>query len=71
MKVLPDGFNTIAGLLIALAPTLASGFGYDTSPDFTGDATEILAATVTVIAGIYALYGRITAKAPGWFAKRD
>lgn len=68
MKAL-DGLNTLLGIAIAFAPTAATYFGYQTSPNFTGDATEILAAIVTVIGTVYAIYGRLRASSPGWFAK--
>jgi hypothetical protein len=65
----PDGWNTIIGILVAATPIVASFFGYHTSPNFQGDAVEIGSAVVSVIGSVYALYGRVRAAVPGWFAR--
>jgi hypothetical protein len=64
------GLKTITGILITVAPLGASLFGYDTAPNFTGEATEIAAALVTLIGAGIALYGRIVAQGPLWFRSR-
>jgi Flp pilus assembly protein TadB len=65
-----DGAKTLIGVLIAALPTLATLLGYDTSPDLTGDLTEIGAGIMTIIGVGVAIYGRIVANGPMWFTKR-
>jgi hypothetical protein len=64
-----SGFKTITGVAITVAPIIASLFGYQTSPDFTGEATEMLAALISLLGAGLALYGRAVAKAPLWFSR--
>ncbi len=65
-----SGYKTYIGLLVAAVPTVASLFGYDTSPSFQDDFTHAAEDIVTVAGLIIALYGRLYATAPGWFAKK-
>lgn len=69
MKAL-DGLKTILGILITLSPLIGTAMGYETSPDFNGDTTEIASAFVALVGGAITFYGRIVAKAPLWFAKK-
>ena len=64
-----EGFKTFLGIAIAFAPTVATMFGYHTSPSFTGDATQIASAVVALAGSALAVYGRLVAAAPGFFAK--
>lgn len=66
-----SGLKTISGILITIAPLVATMFGYDTSPDFSGDASELISAGVVLVGSALALYGRAVAKAPLWFVKKD
>ena len=65
-----SGYKTIIGAVIAAIPSIATLFGFETSPDFTGQATEIAGAIVTLLGTVLAIYGRVVAVAPGWFAKK-
>lgn len=67
---MPNGTTTISGIVLMLAPIVANLFGYDTSPSFEGDASELLAAAITIVGSIVALYGRAKAKGP-LFVKRS
>lgn len=64
-----DGFKTFLGIAISAAPMVATLFGFDTSPSFTGDATEIVSAIISVFGAVLAIYGRLVANSSGWFAK--
>lgn len=64
-----NGLKTFLGIAITVAPMVATLFGYHTSPSFTGDATEVSAAVVSLVGAALALYGRLVANTPGWFAK--
>lgn len=66
-----DGIKTLLGIALTLAPMVATMFGYDTSPDFQGDASELSAALVVLIGSAIAIYGRVKAKGPTWFQKKD
>lgn len=59
-----EGSKTYIGLAIAFAPSIATMFGYQTSPNFEGDATELLSALVQLIGTAIAVYGRFVAKGP-------
>lgn len=59
-----NGYKTFLGLAIAVAPSVATMFGYHTSPNFEGDVTEIVSAVVALIGTAIAIYGRIVAKGP-------
>lgn len=65
-----DGFKRITGLIIMAIPTVLTIFGYDTSPDFVGDATEIVSAFIQVAGIVLTVYGIIKAKGPMWFMKK-
>lgn len=65
-----DGAKTILGIVIAFAPSIATLFGFDTSPDFTGDATEIVSAVIALLGSALAIYGRAKAKGPMWFTRK-
>lgn len=65
-----DGFKRITGIIITLIPPTATLFGFDTSPDFTGDATEILSAVVQAAGIALTVYGIIKAKGSMWFMKK-
>lgn len=65
-----NGYKTYAGLLIAAVPTIASAFGFDTSTGFSEQAMEVTESIVTIIGLALALYGRLVAVVPGWFAKK-
>lgn len=67
---MPNGTTTISGIALMLAPVVANFFGYDTSPNFEGDASELIAAAITIIGSVVALYGRAKAKGP-LFVKRS
>lgn len=64
-----EGLKTYIGIGIAMTPTIATLFGYETTPNFEGDATEIAFAFLTLAGGAIAFYGRLMAKIPGLFAK--
>jgi len=66
-----QGYRTFIGILISAVPTLATFLGFDTAPNFVGDATEIAGAIVTLIGAGVAIYGRLKAETPGWFAKKQ
>lgn len=66
-----EGSRTYLGLAIAFAPSVATMFGYETSPNFEGDATELLAALVQLIGTALAVYGRFVAKGPTLFTKKS
>lgn len=67
---MPNGTTTITGILLSLSPLIANMFGYDTSPNFQGDVTELIAAAVSIIGACVATYGRVKAKGP-LFVKRS
>lgn len=65
----PIGSNTYIGLVVALAPTILSWFGYAPTPEFNSQFSSELSAILTLLGGVYAVYGRLRATTPGWFAK--
>lgn len=65
-----NGYRTFIGLAIAAVPNIAALLGFDTAPGFGEQATEITEAIITIIGLGVALYGRLVATAPGWFAKK-
>lgn len=67
---LPDGWNTYLGIVVAMAPTIASWFGYVPSPEFSGEFEQTVLAVVTLAGGAYALYGKARHQIPRWFAKK-
>ena len=66
-----EGSKTYIGLAIAFAPSVATVFGYETSPNFEGDATELLSALVQLIGTAIAVYGRFVAKGPTLLKKKS
>ena len=64
-----NGYKTLIGAIIAAVPTIATLVGFETSPDFEGDATELVAGIITLAGAAFAIYGRLVATAPGWFSK--
>ncbi len=63
------GIRTILSLLVAAAPTVATMAGFDTSPDFNGDALNIIGAVITIGGAAAGIYFRIISKGPTWFTK--
>jgi len=43
--------------------------GYHVAPGFSEQATQLLMDIVTLVGAAFALYGRLVATVPGWFAK--
>jgi hypothetical protein len=71
MRAMLSGFKTIIGALIAAMPALAGLFGYDVAPRFGEEATELIEDSIVLAGTIIAIYGRLVAQAPGWFAKHS
>lgn len=65
-----EGAKTLIGIIITVAPMIMSMFGYDTAPDFTGNATELSMAILSSAGAILVIYGRVKAQGPMWFTKR-
>jgi hypothetical protein len=63
------GYKTIIGLAIATVPTVAHLFGFTVAPGFEAQVGEILDSIVQLGGLAFALYGRIKAQGPLWFAK--
>lgn len=67
--LLPDGLNTYAGLIVAFAPTIFSWFGYAPTPEFNEQLQPTILAVVSILGGIYAVYGKMRHQIPTWFKK--
>jgi hypothetical protein len=65
-----NGYKTILGSLIAATPAFANLMGFDVAPGFGEEATAILMDVITIVGVAIAIYGRLVAQAPGWFAKK-
>jgi len=68
--MLPNGMNTYAGLLVAVAPLILGLFGLTPTPSFNEQLPNTIAAVVEILGLVYALYGRMRAQTPGWFVKK-
>lgn len=66
-----SGYKTFLGIAIAAVPTVAQILGFETSPGFAQDATELVEQLLQIAGLALALYGRLTASSPGWFAKKS
>lgn len=67
----PEGTNTLIGIVVALAPTVLSWFGYAPTPAFDAEFSSAFMAILTLVGGLYAAWGRLRANVPGWFAKKE
>jgi hypothetical protein len=67
--MLPNGTNTYAGIIVAVAPTVLSLFGLTPTPAFNEDFPALFAALLQLCGAGYAFYGRARATVPGWFSK--
>lgn len=65
------GYRTIIASVIAAIPALANVLGFETAPGFTEEATEIVLGIITLGGAAAAIYFRLKATLPGWFAKKD
>jgi hypothetical protein len=65
-----NGYKTYVGLIIAAIPNVAHLFGYETLPGFSEQAAEVVDSFITVTGLVVALYGRLVAQVPGWFAPK-
>lgn len=68
--MLPEGTNTYAGIIVALAAIVLPVFGITPTPEFGAEFPQELAAWTLIGGLVYAAYGRARAKVPGWFAKK-
>jgi len=66
-----NGWKTIIGLAIAAVPSLAALLGFNVSPDFETQALGTVDEVVTIGGLVLALYGRLVAQVPGWFAPKE
>lgn len=64
-----NGYKTYLGAFLALAPSLASLFGFELSPLFSEQFSALLAEIITVVGAILAIYGRARAETPGWLGR--
>jgi len=67
--IMLDGLKTFIGILIAAAPSIAGLFGYHAMPGFSEQATQIAMDMITLAGAAFAIYGRLVANTPGWFAR--
>jgi len=65
------GYKTMIGAVIAATPSIAALFGYDVSESFAGEASSLVDAIITLVGAAIAVYGRLVAETPGWFAKKQ
>jgi threonine/homoserine/homoserine lactone efflux protein len=63
-----EGLKTIIGAVISMVTPVAILFDVAVSPEFVSEATEITVAVIGLAGSAYAIYGRLVAKYPGWFA---
>ena len=64
-----NGLNTYIGIAVAVAPSIAHLFGFSVTPQFNTDFGDTVAAVVTLLGTAFAVWGRLRASTPGWFAK--
>lgn len=64
-----NGFKTYLGIIVALAPTVAHLFGGHVTPAFTSQFADTADSLIQLGGMCFAMYGRLVATAPGWFAK--
>ena len=67
--LLPDDWNTYAGIIVGLAPSVLSWFGIVPTPEFNAEFASTSLAVATALGGLYALYGKLRHQIPLWFAK--
>ena len=65
-----NGYKTILGAAIALAPIVANWFGFDLSPAFGEQFSSIAMDLITIGGALFAIYGRLVAETPGWLVKK-
>jgi hypothetical protein len=65
-----NGYRTIVSAVIAALPALANLLGFEVAPGFSEEATEAVMDVITVGGTIAAIYFRLKATVPGWFAKK-
>lgn len=65
-----SGYKTLLGAAIAAVPALAGLLGYDVAPGFSEQANDLISEIITVVGAVLAIYGRLVATVPGWFAKK-
>lgn len=65
-----SGYRTFIGLFVAAIPNIATLFGYEVAPEFSQQANEFIESAITILGLLIALYGRMKATVPGWFARR-
>jgi len=65
-----SGYKTMIGALIAATPALANLMGYSVSGSFAGEASQLVDQIITLVGTVLAVYGRLVAQSPGWFAKQ-
>lgn len=66
-----DGYKTYLGIIVAVAPTIASMFGYTLAPEFGEQFTAIAFDIITLGGAAWAIYGRLKAQTPGWLARKN
>lgn len=67
--ILPDGANTYAGLIVALAPLFMSWAGFAPTPEFNANFANALMGVVTIVGAAYTLYGKLRHQIPTWVKK--
>jgi len=65
----PNGTNTYAGIIVALAPTILSWAGFAPTPEFNNEFAGTLSAIITLVGGAYAIYGKLRHQIPTWVKK--
>lgn len=65
-----NGYKTIIGAVIALAPSVAAWAGFDLSPSFGEEFSDLAVQIITVGGALFAIYGRLVATVPGWLSKK-
>lgn len=65
-----NGLKTYIGIIIAVAPTLASLFGFNLSPTFGDQFTAAATDIITLLGAGLAIYGRLKAEVPGWWVRK-
>ena len=65
-----NGYKTYIGIFVAVAPNLFGLLGYDVTPAFGEEFTEVATQVITLVGALIAVYGRSVAKAEGWLVKQ-
>lgn len=65
----PEGTNTYVGIVVAFLGTILGFFGWHIVPGMSEQIGTDVGVGLQILGGIYAFYGRMRAKTPGYFAK--